>query len=148
MAGSLNKVMLIGNLGKDPEFRAFEGGGSLTRFPIATSETYVSKQTNQKVENTEWHNIVLRNKLGEIADKYLKKGDSVFIEGRLKTRSWEDNSGEKKYTTEIIAENMTMLGSPKGGASQEESGTMENEQPKQNDATFNEPAEEEDDLPF
>ncbi len=109
MAGSLNKVMLIGNLGKDPEFRAFEGGGSITRFPLATSETYTNRQ-NEKVTQTEWHTIVLRNKLGEVADKYLKKGDKVFIEGKLKTRSWEDQSGERKYATEIQADNMTMLG--------------------------------------
>jgi single-strand DNA-binding protein len=151
MAGSLNKVMLIGNLGKDPEFRAFEGGGSLTRFPIATSETYTSKQTNEKVTNTEWHNVVLRNKLGEVADKYLKKGDKVFIEGRLKTRSWEDQSGERKYATEVHADNMTMLGGARGEQSGEQGGISSNaseNEVKPQEASFNAPADEDDDLPF
>jgi len=106
MAG-VNKVILIGNLGKDPEERHFEGGRVKVSFPLATSETYKNRE-GEKVEATEWHNIVLWNKLGEIAAKYLHKGDKVFIEGKIRTRSWEDG-GVKKYMTEINADNMTML---------------------------------------
>lgn len=109
MAGTLNKVMLIGNLGKDPEIKTFEGGNSLARFPIATSETYTNKQSNEKVTQTEWHTIVLRRGLAEVAEKYLKKGDKIFVEGKIKTRSWEDDRGEKRYSTEIQADSMTML---------------------------------------
>mgnify|MGYP000557236386 CR=1 FL=1 len=108
MAGSLNKVMLIGNLGNDPEIRTFEGGDMLARLSIATSESYNSKKTGEKVTLTEWHTIVLRTGLAKIAEKYLKKGDKVYIEGKLKTRSWEEN-GAKKFFTEIRADQMTML---------------------------------------
>ena len=141
MAGSLNKVMLIGNLGKDPEVKTFEGGNMLVRFPLATSETYTSRQTNEKVTTTEWHNVVLRRGLAEVAEKYLHKGDKVFIEGRIKTRSWEDQNGERRYTTEINADNMTMLGTP-GDSSPRDEGTAA--QPAANlQADPNE-----DDLPF
>ncbi len=125
MAGGLNKVMLIGNLGKDPELKHFEGGGVLARFPIATSETYLSRKTNEKVTTTEWHNIVLRRGLAEVAEKYLHKGDKVFIEGKIRTRTWDDKNGVKQYSTEIHADNMTMLSAPpssnQGGASQGQS---------------------------
>jgi single-strand DNA-binding protein len=151
MSGSLNKVMLIGNLGKDPEFRAFEGGGSITRFPLATSETYTSRQTNEKVTQTEWHNVVLRNKLAEVGEKFLKKGDKVFIEGKLKTRSWEDQSGERKYATEIQADNMTMLGGGRSeggeGNYQAASNTPAQGSPSSTSPDFSKDAEE-DDLPF
>ena len=106
----VNKVILIGNLGKDPEERHFEGGRVKVSFPLATSEVYKNRE-GEKVEATEWHNIVLWNKLGEIAAKYLHKGDKVYIEGRIRTRSWDDG-GIKKYMTEINGDNMTML-SPK-----------------------------------
>lgn len=141
MAGSLNKVMLIGNLGKDPEVRTFEGGNSLARFPLATSETYTNRQTNEKVTQTEWHTIVLRRGLAEIAEKYLHKGDKVFIEGRIKTRSWEDEKGERKFTTEIHADNMTMLGG------RPETSSEESYSGHENDAVRSE-EEEDDDLPF
>lgn len=112
--------MLIGNLGKDPESRSFEGGGMLVKFPIATTESYKNRE-GQKVENTEWHNIVVgRRGLAEVCEKYLHKGDKVYIEGRIKTRQWQDQDGQTKYTTEIQADNMTMLtpktDSPAGGA--------------------------------
>jgi single-strand DNA-binding protein len=106
---SLNKVMLIGNLGKDPEVRAIPSGVKVANFPIATSESYTGKDGN-RVEKTEWHNIVMWRGLAEVAEKYLKKGNQVFIEGKLQTRSWDDQNGQKKYMTEIIADNMTMLG--------------------------------------
>lgn len=111
MAG-VNKVILIGNLGKDPEVRHLENGATVANFPLATTESYKNKEGN-KVEQTEWHNIVLWRGLAEIAEKYLRKGQSVYIEGKLKTRSWEDKDGNKRYTTEIIGDNMTMLGGRK-----------------------------------
>ncbi|MEP3838244.1 MAG: single-stranded DNA-binding protein [Algibacter sp.] len=113
MAGTLNKVMLIGNLGDDVKMHYFEGGGCVGRFPIATSETYVSKQTNERITNTEWHNIVVRNKGAEICEKYLSKGDKVYIEGRLKTRKWTDEKGNDRYSTEIQCNDFTFLSTKK-----------------------------------
>lgn len=108
---SVNKVILVGNLGKDPEVRHFENGGSLARFPIATSETYIKKDTNEKVTQTEWHTIVTRGGLAsKVVEPYLKKGNSVYIEGRLRTRSWEDKDGVTRYTTEIMCDSLEMLG--------------------------------------
>jgi single-strand DNA-binding protein len=111
--GSLNKVMLIGNLGKDPEVRAIPSGVKVANFSIATSESYTDK-TGQKVDKTEWHNIVMWRGLAEVAEKYLKKGSQIFVEGRLQTRSWDDQNGAKRYTTEVVADNMVMLGRPRG----------------------------------
>ena len=101
MAGTLNKVMLIGHLGDEVKMHYFEGGNSIGRFPIATNETYTNRQTGEKVTTTEWHNIVVRNKLAEICEKFLSKGDKVYLEGRIKTRQWEGQDGGKRYTTEI-----------------------------------------------
>jgi len=109
MAGTLNKVMLIGHLGDEVKMHYFEGGNSIGRFPIATNESYTNRQTGEKVTTTEWHNIVVRNKLAEICEKYLSKGDKVYVEGRIKTRQWEGQDGEKKYTTEIHVVDMTFL---------------------------------------
>ena len=109
MAG-VNKVILVGNLGKDPEVRHLENGTAVANFPIATSESYKDKNGDRQ-EITEWHNIVLWRGLAEIAEKYLKKGNQVFIEGKLKTRSWQDKEGNTRYTTEVVGDNMTMLGS-------------------------------------
>lgn len=111
---SLNKVMLIGNLGKDPDVRTIPSGVKVTNFPIATSESYNDKN-GQRVEKTEWHNIVMWRGLAEVAEKYLKKGNPVFIEGKLQTRSWEDQNGQKRYMTEVVADNMVMLGGRKDG---------------------------------
>jgi len=116
MAGSLNKVILIGNLGADPESREMPDGTKLTKFSIATTERYTNKE-GERIANTEWHNIVLWRGLAEVAEKYLKKGDSVCIEGKLKNRSWEDENGVKKYATDIQADNMTMLGSKRDSES-------------------------------
>ena len=113
MNGTLNKVMLIGHTGDDVKMHYFEGGNSLGRFPLATNETYTNKTTNERVTNTEWHNIVVRNKAAEICEKYLKKGDLVYIEGRLKTRKWQDEKGLDRYSTEIQCTDFTFL-SPKG----------------------------------
>jgi single-strand DNA-binding protein len=104
----INKVILVGHLGKDPEMRHLDGGVSVTSFPLATSETY--NKDGQKVEQTEWHNIVMWRGLADVAAKYLQKGKLVYIEGKLRTRSFEDKEGIKKYTTEVVAENFTMLG--------------------------------------
>lgn len=153
MAGSLNKVMLIGNLGKDPEIKTFEGGGMLARFPLATSETYTRRESNEKVTTTEWHTLVCRRGLAEVAEKYLKKGDKVFVEGRIRTRSWDDANGEKRYTTEIQVDNMTMLGSPNSGGGNEQSaqyGAAQNQAAPQQPGNPGGMAQEDqdDDLPF
>ncbi len=108
MANSLNKAMLIGHLGDEVKMHYFEGGNSIGRFPIATNESYTNKQTGEKITTTEWHNVVVRNKLAEICEKYLSKGDRVFVEGRIKTRQWEQD-GIKRYTTEIQVVDMTFL---------------------------------------
>jgi single-strand DNA-binding protein len=106
---SINKVILVGNVGKDPEIRYLEGGTAVCSFPLATSESYRNRD-GEKVTNTEWHNIVLWRGLAEIAEKYVKKGSQLYIEGRIRSRSWDDKEGNKRYTTEIIADNMQMLG--------------------------------------
>lgn len=105
----VNKVILIGNVGKDPEIRHMENGTSKATFPLATTETYRDRE-GQRMEQTEWHNIVLWRGLAELAEKYIRKGKQLYIEGKLRTRSWEDREGHKRYTTEIIADNITLLG--------------------------------------
>jgi len=163
MAGTLNKVMLIGNLGKDPEIMHFDNGGSLVKFPIATSETYTNRE-GQRVTNTEWHNVVINAKgLVEVAHKYLKKGHKVYLEGRIKTRKWQDQTGADRYTTEIQANQMTMLTSRAEGEgmSNENSSTYGNPQYNQNaaapapapiqaptSAPMHASEQDEDDLPF
>lgn len=139
--------MLIGNLGKDPEIKTFEGGNMLARFPLATSESYTNRQTNERVTQTEWHNVVCRRGLAEIAEKYLHKGDKVFIEGRIKTRSWDDANGAKQYATEIHADNLTMLGGNRQEGGYQNSGSQSGggaTQPAQDFTNGN----DEDDLPF
>lgn len=113
MSGTLNKVMLIGHLGDEVKMHYFEGGNCVGRFPLATNETYTNKQTNERVTNTEWHNIVVRNKGAEICEKYLSKGDKVYIEGRLKTRKWQDDKGNERYSTEIQCNEFTFLSTKK-----------------------------------
>ena len=108
MAGE-SKVMLIGNLGKDPEVRYLDNGVAVANFSLATTENYKNKE-GERVSQTEWHNIVLWRGLAEVAEKYLKKGSSVYIEGKIKNRKWEDKEGNTRYNTEILADNMTMLG--------------------------------------
>jgi len=109
MSGTLNKVILIGNLGDDVKMHYFENKNCIGRFPIATSENYVNKQTGERVTNTEWHNIIVRNKAAEICEKYLKKGDKIYIEGRIKTRKWTDDKGTERYSTEIQCVDFTFL---------------------------------------
>lgn len=110
----VNKVILVGTLGKDPETKTFGNGGSLTQFSIATSDSWTDKNTGEKKEQTEWHRIVLSNRLGEIAQQYLRKGSKVYIEGSLKTRQWTDQNGQERYSTEIRGDQMQMLDSPRG----------------------------------
>ena len=107
----VNKVILVGTLGKDPETKTFPNGGSITQFSIATSESWVDKNTGERKEQTEWHRIVLNNRLGEIAQQYLRKGSKVYIEGSLRTRQWTDQNGQERYATEIRGDQMQMLDS-------------------------------------
>lgn len=101
MIGTLNKVMLIGHLGDEVKMHYFEGGNCIGRFPLATNEVYINKSTGEKLTSTEWHNIVVRNKAAELCEKYLTKGDKIYIEGRIKSRQWQSEDGVTKYTTEI-----------------------------------------------
>ena len=110
MARGVNKVILVGNLGNDPEVRYGNNGNAITNITIATSEKWKDKNTQQDQERTEWHRVVFFNKLAEIAGEYLKKGSQVYVEGSLRTRKWQDNDGNDKYTTEIVASEMQMLG--------------------------------------
>ena len=148
MAGSVNKVILIGNLGKDPEVRHLENGAAVANFSIATSENYKDRKTGEKVSQTEWHNIVAWRGLAEIAEKYLKKGAKVYIEGKLKTRTWQDKDGNNRYSTEVITDNLTMLGSTlESMASSNQEKPTENESKPSTEKEFSSP-DENDDLPF
>jgi single-strand DNA-binding protein len=115
MARGINKVILVGYLGKDPEIRYMPSGGGVANVTIATTESWKDKQTGEKQERTEWHRVVFFNRLAEIVGEYLKKGSQVYVEGRLQTRKWQDNSGQDRYTTEIVASDMQMLGGRGGG---------------------------------
>jgi len=150
MSGTLNKVMLIGHLGDEIKMHYFEGGGCVGRFPLATNETYTNKQTNERVTNTEWHNVVVRNKAAEICEKYLSKGDKVYIEGRLKTRKWQDDKGQDRYSTEVQCTEFTFLSTKKESqANQPTTPTTAAAQDKTPDAAtkVEEPIGD-DDLPF
>ncbi len=121
----INKVILVGNLGNDPEHRVLPSGGAVTNISIATSETWKDKNTGQQQERTEWHRIVFFNRLAEIAAEYLRKGSKVYVEGSLRTRKWQDQSGQDRYTTEIVGNEMQMLDSRGGmGGDQGMSGGM------------------------
>ena len=152
MAGTLNKVMLIGHLGDEVKMHYFEGGGCVGRFPLATNETYTNKQTNERVSNTEWHNVVVRNKGAEICEKYLSKGDRIYVEGRIKTRKWQDDSGNDRYSTEIQCTDFTFLTTKKESEGQNASSnqsTQVSQKPvTQTNNTVSEPIGEDDDLPF
>jgi len=119
---SVNKVTIIGNLGRDPEIRYTANGAAICNVGLATSRQWKDKTTGDKVEETEWHRVVFYDRLAEIAGEYLKKGRSVYVEGRLKTRKWQDKDGKDVYTTEVIAENMQLLGSRDGGGGEEGGG--------------------------
>ena len=116
MARGINKVILVGNLGKDPEIRYTANGAAIANVTIATSESWKDKNTGEQVEKTEWHRVVFFNRLAEIVGEYLKKGSKIYVEGRLQTRKWQDQQGQDRYTTEIVANEMQMLDSRGGGA--------------------------------
>ena len=148
MAGSVNKVILVGNLGKDPEVRYLENGVSLARFPLATSEVFTDKTSGEKREVTEWHNVVVWRGLAKIAETYLKKGMKVYIEGKLKTRSWTDESQQTRYSTEIVADQLIMLSKAEqaAGARKDYPPTIEEKQVPPMDSDLS--AGPMDDLPF
>lgn len=112
MAGSVNKVILIGNLGKDPEVRRLENGAIVANFSLATSEVYTDRSTGEKKEITDWHDVVLWRGLAEVAEKYLRKGVKIYVEGKLKKRSWQDKDGQTRYSIEVIGDEMTILSRP------------------------------------
>ena len=113
MSGTLNKVMLIGHLGDDVKMHYFDGGGSIGRFPLATNDSYINKTSGERVTNTDWHNIVVRNKAAEVCEKYLSKGDKIYIEGRIKNRKWTGEDGNDRYSTEINVNEFTFLSTKK-----------------------------------
>lgn len=144
MSGTLNKVMLIGHLGDEVKVHYFEGGNCIGRFPLATNETYTNKQTGEKVTNTEWHNIVVRNKAAEICEKYLSKGDKIYVEGRLKNRQWQSEDGVTRYTTEIHVNDFTFLNTRKENAlNAGSSKTHTSSEPSENSGSG-----QENDIPF
>jgi len=160
MARGINKVILVGNLGADPDTRYMPSGKAVTNIRIATSESWKDKQTGDQQERTEWHGIVLYDKLGEIAAEYLRKGSQVYIEGALRTRKWQDKEGKDRYTTEIIARDMQMLGGRGGGGGGAggggggggEEAPRRSSRPAQEDRSSPPPAEDsggfDDDIPF
>lgn len=146
MNGTLNKVMLIGHLGDEVKMHYFDGGNCIGRFQLATNEVYINKTTNEKITSTEWHNLVVRNKAAELCEKYLSKGDKIYVEGRLKSRQWQAEDGATKYTTEIQVTEFTFLSTKKDNDSNKhiqssESTKITNFDPEKNDLPIN-------DLPF
>ena len=149
----INKVILIGNLGQDPEVRYMPGGNAVTSITLATSYTWRDKQTGEQRERTEWHRVVFMGMLAEVAGKHLKKGSQVYVEGKLQTRKWQDQSGQERYTTEVLVDSFTgvmqMLGGNGGGKQQGTSNQPRpNPQPAQAPANNEPPIDYDDDLPF
>ena len=145
--------MLIGHLGDEVKLHYFEGGNCIGRFPLATNETYTNRQTGEKVTNTEWHNIVVRNKAAEICEKYLSKGDKIYVEGRLKTRQWQGEDGNTRYTTEVQVQDFTFLsnkgeGMAQAGNQDQASPTASTASQPKADLEPTPATENEDDLPF
>ena len=145
MARGINKVILVGNLGADPETRYMPSGGAVTNLSIATSESWKDKQTGEQKERTEWHKVAMFNRLAEIAAEYLRKGSQVYIEGKLRTRKWQDRDGNDRYTTEIVADEMQMLGGRGGGMS---GGGSRGEQESGGSSRPPAPDDFDDDIPF
>ena len=149
----VNKVILVGTLGRDPETKTFPNGGSLTQFSIATTEKWKDKNSGEQKEHTEWHRITASNRLGEIAQQYLKKGSKVYIEGKLKTRQWIDQNGQERYTTEISASELQMLDS-KGDSNYQQNQSQNTQQgyaqpkPQTQPTAGGGTSDLEDDLPF
>ncbi|MCG6887355.1 MAG: single-stranded DNA-binding protein [Proteobacteria bacterium] len=149
MARGVNKVILIGNLGRDPEVRYSPNGGAVANITVATSESWKDKNTGEQVEKTEWHRVVFFRRLAEIAGEYLKKGSKVYIEGKLQTRKWQDKDGGDRYTTEIVANEMQMLDSRGGGSAEYNQDTSRSSKPQSQAAEAPAPAGDfDDDIPF
>ena len=146
MARGINKVIVVGNLGADPDTRYMPSGGAVTNLSVATSETWKDKQTGEQKERTEWHKVAMFGRLAEIAAEYLRKGSQVYIEGKLRTRKWQDRDGNDRYTTEIIADEMQMLGGRGGGGGsapmRDDSGPSSAPPPQSSPDDFD------DDIPF
>ncbi len=148
MSGTLNKVMLIGHLGDEVKMHYFDDKNCVGRFPLATNETYTNKQTNERVSNTEWHNIVVRNKAAEICEKYLTKGDKVYIEGRIKTRKWTDDKGMERYSTEIQCTDFTFLTNKNESQNNQQASSSQSTVQQQPAAPKASEPNGDDDLPF
>ncbi|MBT8115782.1 MAG: single-stranded DNA-binding protein [Arenicella sp.] len=154
MARGINKVILVGNLGNDPEVRYANNGSAIANISVATTDSWKDKNTGEQQEKTEWHRVVMFNRLGEIAGEYLKKGSQVYIEGRLQTRKWQDQSGQDRYTTEIVANEMQMLGSRGGGSDMSSGGGYQapkqsSQEPQQAAQPAAQPSNDfDDDIPF
>ena len=138
----INKVILVGNLGKDPDMRYTAGGDAVANLSIATSESWNDNQTGEKKEKTEWHKVVFFRRIAEVCGEYLKKGSSVYIEGSLRTRDWEDDQGNKRYTTEIIGREMQMLGGRRSEENMDQSPQMNSSSPKPEEGLID------DEIPF
>lgn len=152
MARGINKVILIGNLGADPETRYMPSGGAVSNVRLATTESWRNKESGEQTERTEWHNVVFFNRLAEIVAEYLRKGSQVYVEGRLRTRKWQDRDGNDRYTTEIVADEMQMLGG-RGGADmgagpRPAAARAERAPARQSGAAQPQPEFEDDDIPF
>ncbi len=143
MARGINKVILVGKLGQDPDTRYMPSGSAVTNFTVATNESWKDKQTGEQKERTEWHRVATFNRLAEIAAEYLRKGSQVYIEGKLRTRKWQDRDGNDRYTTEIIADEMQMLGGRGGGSAPARSQSGSSSAPAQPG-----PDDFDDDIPF
>ncbi len=150
MARGINKVILIGNLGADPEVRHTAGGNSVANLSVATSESWRDKQTGQQQEKTEWHRVVLFGKVAEVAGEYLRKGSKAYFEGRIQTRKWQDRDGNDRYTTEIVANDMQMLDGRGGGGAEplEDRGGSYGDSRPQSGPSDNSGSNLEDDIPF
>ena len=148
--GSVNKVILIGNLGQDPEVRYMPNGGAVCNISVATTESWKDKNTGENQDKTEWHRVVMFRRLAEIAGEYLKKGSKVYLEGKLQTRKWQDQQGQDRYTTEIVADQMQMLDSRAGGSAEFAPQQQRASAPQSQPATQAPPADNgfEDDIPF
>ena len=154
MARGVNKVILVGNLGRDPEMKYTASGAAIANITVATTESWTDKQTNEKVEKTEWHRVVFFRRLAEVVGEYLRKGSQVYIEGKLQTRKWQDQNGQDRYTTEIVASDMQMLGSRGGEAGGRQQGAgsgFRNNPPAQQQTAPADPGSggfDDDDIPF
>lgn len=145
MNGTLNKVMLIGHLGDDVKMHYFKADSCVGRFPLATNEVYINKETGEKVTSTEWHNIVVKNKAAELCEKYLSKGDKIYVEGRIKSRQWQAEDGTMKHTTEIIVTDFTFLNLKKESENNKQTSSTEQ---KNTNFESQKPILPENDLPF